>query len=106
MPQAAVAGPFGKADLCDQLRFDPSAEPHLRSTNTLTELAATFCRKIYEGALVPAQRLKLMEQRAQRGLVEAGAYFAGERQFVAFVITNQQGSEEISCAFWLGVAAH
>ena len=58
LAQMMVAGPFGKADLANQLWFDPLATAHLSGRKSSAASGSSF-RKICEGTIGLSHFLKL-----------------------------------------------
>src|SRR5207253_1637998 len=73
MAQAAVARPFGEADLRDEFRLQPGAEFHLGCRDALAKSAAALRGQVHEGTRRAAQRFELVEQLTQPRLRVAAA---------------------------------
>src|SRR5271166_2353532 len=94
MPQLAVRGPFAEPDLGDQARLDPV---HARPWQSCP---------VVERRADPLQLRQRRMQLPQHGVAEAGSDLAGVGQLaVGIVVAEQQRTEALPRALWVGVAA-
>src|SRR5690349_10947506 len=93
MAHAALAGPFGERHFGDELRAHP--------------MALHVARLVLEGRLVGLEVGELLLERAQRGVVEAGADVARVAQLSLRVVdAEQERAEAAAAALRIGEAAH
>ena len=100
----AVAGPLGKTDFANQLGFEPGAAFHFRGGEAAAK-ATGFFRKIHERTIFLDQFVKSLMERFQDFLIEAGADFRGELQFLIFEIADDERAEMLAGAARLRVTA-
>src|SRR5262245_10075706 len=91
MAQPAVPGPFGEADLSDELRLHPRH--------------GALADRVAERRVVAAPVTQLLAQGTQQRAVEAGADLAGVAQLAVVVVAHEQRAELDPGALGLGEAA-
>jgi len=91
MAEDAAGGPFGEFDFGNDFGYEPDIIFHVLGGNAFTPmgLAAGHRWEICERAFGVGQRFEKGVKFAADGRVQARADFAGEEEFVAVVIADQ-----------------
>src|SRR5205814_6824868 len=89
MAEKAVTRPFRKRNLCDQLWFYPAKLLHFVDRDAFAEMALAAARQVVEWTFRCQKGLHRFEKTRSHRRIESLAYFAGEKQFLTFVVANQ-----------------
>jgi hypothetical protein len=105
VPQPIIPRPFRVSNLANHRRLDPTATSHLGGGQALVPSVAPGCRKIRKGAILNANLLQGIKERAEKFVTEPGADSSGELKILAFLKASEQGAKMSPRPFRLGISA-
>src|SRR5688572_6369529 len=101
-----VACPLGERNLANELRLDPVATLHFGTSHSLPEPTGLRLWQIDERTFGTSQRFKLFVERPKQSLVETGAYFGDEIQFITIKVADENSAEKVPRSFRLSIASN